>query len=371
MSALFSPLTMRGLTISNRIAVSPMCQYVAKNGKATEWHLIHLGGLASSGAGLLFIEGTAVEPQGRITPGDLGLWDDLTERALGTVVNAIRRCSKIPVVLQIAHAGRKASSRVPWEEGEMIAVSDGGWVPDAPSALPHEPGETVPHALEGNGMQRVRKAFSDAARRASRLGVDGLEIHGAHGYLVHEFLSPIANQRTDQYGGSLENRMRFPLEVVEVVREAFPADRPVGVKVSAVDWVPGGWDLLQTIEFAKELKKRGVDWITTSSAGISPLQKIPVAPGYQVPFAQRVREATGLTTIAVGLITKAAQAEDIIASGQADLVALARGMLYDPRWAWHAAAELGATVDAPAPSYWRATPPGLGGLFRATRYGAR
>jgi 2,4-dienoyl-CoA reductase-like NADH-dependent reductase (Old Yellow Enzyme family) len=371
MSSLFSPLTMRGLTISNRIAVSPMCQYVAETGRATEWHVIHLGGLASSGAGLLFVEGTAVEPQGRITPGDLGLWDDLTEGALATAVKAIRRCSKIPVVLQLAHAGRKASSRVPWEGGEMIAVSDGGWVPDAPSGLPHKPGETMPHALEADGMRRVRKAFSDAARRASRLGIDGLEIHGAHGYLVHEFLSPIANQRTDQYGGSLENRMRFPLEVFEVVREAFPADRPVGVKVSAVDWVPGGWDLAQTIEFSKELKKRGVDWITTSSAGISPLQKIPVAPGYQLPFAQGVREATGATVMAVGLITEAAQAEAIIASGQADLVALARGMLYDPRWPWHAAAQLGATVDAPAPSYWRAPPQGLGGLFRGTRYGAR
>jgi 2,4-dienoyl-CoA reductase-like NADH-dependent reductase (Old Yellow Enzyme family) len=371
MSALFSPFTIRGLTGSNRVAVSPMCQYVAENGMANDWHLIHLGGLASSGAGLLFIEGTAVEPEARITPGDLGLWDDATENALARVVNAVRRVSKIPVVLQIAHAGRKGSSRVPWEGGELISIADGGWVTEAPSAVPHKAGERAPRALDAGGMRRVRKAFADAAMRASRLGLDGLEIHGAHGYLVHQFLSPIANQRTDQYGGSLENRMRFPLEIFETVRDVFAPARPVGVKVSAVDWAEGGWDLVQTIEYAKELKKRGVDWITASSAGISPLQKIAVAPGYQVPFAQGVREATGLTTMAVGLITESQQAEDVIESGSADLVALARGMLYDPRWPWHAAAQLGATVDAPAPSYWRAPPHGYGGLFGKTQYGAR
>ena len=359
------------MTVSNRIAVSPMCQYVARDGKANDWHLIHLGGLASSGAGVLFIEGTAVEPEGRITPGDLGLWDDATQEALAMTISAVRRYSKIPVVLQIAHAGRKGSSHVPWEGGELISVRDGGWMTSAPSAVPHRSGEPAPQALDTDGLRRVRRAFAATARRASRMGFDGLEIHGAHGYLLHEFLSPLANQRTDEYGGSLENRMRFPLEVVETVREALARDRSLGVKVSAVDWVEGGWDLAQTIEFAKELKNRGVDWITVSSAGISPLQKIAALPGYQVPFAQAVRGAAGITTIAVGLITQSQQAEEIVASGKADMVALARGMLYDPRWPWHAAADLGETVDAPTPSYWRAPPHGHGGLFGTTRYGAR
>ncbi len=339
-----------------------MCQYSANDGEANAWHLIHLGTLSLSGAGMLCIEGTAVEPEGRITPSDLGLWNDATEAALVPVLAAVRTYSKIPVTLQLAHAGRKGSSRVPWEGGEQIPVADGGWLTSAPSAVEYKAGETKPLELDARGLSRVRAAFSAAAERAARLGLDGIELHGAHGYLIHEFLSPIANRRTDGYGGSLENRLRFPLEIFDAVRAAFPADRPVGVKVSATDWVEGGWDLQQTIAFAKELKHRGADWITASSAGVSPLQKIALGSGYQVPFAEAVKRTAGVNAIAIGLITGAQQAEEIVASGKSDLVALARGMLYDPRWPWHAAAELHATVEAPPP-YWRAQPANLRGLF--------
>jgi 2,4-dienoyl-CoA reductase-like NADH-dependent reductase (Old Yellow Enzyme family) len=358
MSALFDPFTLRSVIVPNRIVVSPMCQYSAERGAASAWHLIHLGTLALSGAGMLCIEATAVEPDGRITPACLGLWDQRTEAALQPVLAAIRKYSKIAVTMQLAHAGRKGSSHVPWEGGQLIPVAAGGWLPHAPSALPYKAGEAAPLALDAAGLARVRQAFVDAARRAARLGIDALEIHSAHGYLLHEFLSPIANQRTDEYGGSLENRMRFPLEVFDAVRAAFPAHQPVGVKVSATDWVDGGWDLQQTIAYSSELHQRGADWVAASSGGLSPLQKIPIGPGYQVPFAQAVRAATGVNTMAVGLITEAQQAEAIIASGKAHLVALARAMLYDPRWPWHAAAQLDATVEAP-PQYWRSQPQGL------------
>ncbi|MFI5014104.1 MAG: NADH:flavin oxidoreductase/NADH oxidase [Hyphomicrobiales bacterium] len=370
MSALFSHLTLRGVTLRNRIVVSPMCQYSAEHGKATAWHMIHLGHLALSGAGTLCTEATAVEPEGRISPGDLGLFDEATEAALEPVLAAIRRYSKIAVTMQLAHAGRKASSRPPWEGGRLIPVSEGGWLPHAPSALQYKEGEPAPLALDAAGLARVRRAFAQAAQRAARLGFDGIEIHAAHGYLLHQFLSPIANRRSDTYGGSLENRMRFPLEVFDAARAAFPADRPVGIRVSATDWVEGGWDLAQTIAFAAELKRRGVDWIDVSSGGVSPLQQIPLGPGYQVPFAQAVKEATGVVTMAVGMITQARQAEDIVAGGKADLVAMARAMLYDPRWPWHAAAELGAAVEAP-PQYWRAPPPELKGLFGNISFGVR
>lgn len=362
MSALFSPITLRGLTLRNRIVISPMCQYSAENGAAAAWHMIHLGSLALSGAGMLTIEATSVEADGRITPGDLGLYDDATEAALKPILAAIRRHSGIAVAMQLAHAGRKASCRLPWEGGAQLPAAEGGWTTRAPSALPHNSGEVPPVALSEGGLKRVREAFVAAARRADRLGIDALEIHAAHGYLLHEFLSPISNGRTDDYGGSLENRLRFPLQVFEAVRAAFPADKPVGVRVSATDWMEGGWDLEQTIAFAKALKPRGVDWIDTSSGGISNAQKIVLGPGYQVPFAEAIRRGTGITTTAVGLITEAKQAEALIAGGQADLVALARAILYDPRWPWHAAAELGATVAAP-PQYWRAPPHDHQGLF--------
>ena len=368
--ALLEPLTLRGTTLPNRLVVAPMCQYSAENGEANDWHFVHIGGLALSGAAIFCIEATAVEAIGRITPGCLGLWNDATEAALKPIMASVRKHSKIAVMMQLAHAGRKASSHVPWDGGQQIPVSEGGWLAQAPSAVPHKEGEAAPRALDAAGLKRVRDAFVAATQRADRLGIDAIEVHGAHGYLLHQFLSPISNKRTDQYGGSLQNRMRYPLEVFDAVRAAFPASKPVGVKVSATDWIEGGWDLAQTIEFVKELKQRGVDWIDVSSGGVSPLQKIPLSPGYQVPFAQAVREATGLTTMAVGLITEAKQAEDIVASGKADMVALARGLLYDPRWGWHAAAELGGQVAAP-PQYWRSQPSTQKALFGATTFGTR
>jgi 2,4-dienoyl-CoA reductase-like NADH-dependent reductase (Old Yellow Enzyme family) len=370
MSALFSPIKLRGLALANRIMVAPMCQYSAENGEANDWHFTHINTLALSGAAMFCIEATHVEAIGRITPGCLGLWNDATEAALKPILASVRKHSKAAVAMQIAHAGRKGSSHVPWNGGQLIPISEGGWQTVAPSAVPHKEGETAPLVLDAAGLARIRDAFVSAAKRADRLGIDALEVHGAHGYLLHQFLSPISNNRTDQYGGSLQNRMRYPLEVFDAVRAAFPADKPIGVKVSATDWVEGGWDLAQTIEFAKELKKRGVDWIDASSGGASPLQKIPLSPGYQVPFAQAIKEAVGVNTIAIGLITEAKQAEEIVASGKADMVALARGMLYDPRWGWHAAAELGGQVQAP-PQYWRSQPATQKALFGETKFGAR
>jgi 2,4-dienoyl-CoA reductase-like NADH-dependent reductase (Old Yellow Enzyme family) len=370
MSALFSPFQLRGLKLPNRIMVAPMCQYSAASGEANDWHFVHIGNLALSGAAIFCIEATAVEAIGRITPGCLGLWNDATEAALKPIVASVRKHSKIAVMMQLAHAGRKGSSHVPWQGGQQIPLSEGGWQAEAPSALPHKEGEAPPLALDAPGLARVRDAFVAAAKRADRLGLDGLELHCAHGYLLHQFLSPISNKRTDEYGGSLQNRMRLPLEVFDAVRAAFPDDKPVGVKVSATDWVEGGWDLAQTIEFARELKKRGVDWIDASSGGVSPLQKIPLAAGYQVPFAHAIKQAVDVNTIAVGLITQAKHAEDIVASDKADLIALARGVLYDPRWGWHAAAELGGRVEAP-PQYWRSQPSAQKALFGETRFGAR
>jgi 2,4-dienoyl-CoA reductase-like NADH-dependent reductase (Old Yellow Enzyme family) len=370
MSALFSPIQLRDLTLPNRIMVAPMCQYSAENGEANDWHFVHIGSLALSGAAMFCIEATGVEAIGRITPGCLGLWNDATEAALKPIMASVRKHSKIAVAMQLAHAGRKASSHVPWDGGQLIPLAEGGWQPVAPSAVPHKEGEAPSLALDDAGLARVREAFVATTKRADRLGIDALEVHSAHGYLLHQFLSPIANRRSDRYGGSLQNRMRFPLEVFEAVRAAFPSDKPVGVKISATDWVEGGWDLAQSIEYAKELKARGVDWIDVSSGGVSPLQKIPLAPGYQVPFAEKIREATSVTTMAVGLITEAKQAEEILATGKADMVALARAMLYDPRWGWHAAAELGGHVEAP-PQYWRSQPATQKALFGPTTFGTR
>jgi len=370
MSALFSPIKLRGLHLRNRIMVSPMCQYSADGGAANDWHFTHINSLALSGAAMFCIEATHVEAIGRITPGCLGLYDDATEAALVPILAAARKHSRAAIAMQLAHAGRKGSSHRPWDGGQQIPLGEGGWQTVAPSAVPHKEGEAAPTELDEAGLVRIRDAFVAAARRAERLGIDALELHGAHGYLMHQFLSPISNRRTDRYGGSFDNRIRYPLEVFDAVRAVFPERKPVGIRLSATDWIEGGWDLEQTIAFAKELAKRGVDWIDVSSGGISPLQKIPLAPGYQVPFADAVRAATGLTTIAVGLITRPAQAEEIIAAGQADMVALARGMLYDTRWGWHAAAELGGEVDAPPP-YWRAQPAEFKTLFGKTTFGGR
>jgi 2,4-dienoyl-CoA reductase-like NADH-dependent reductase (Old Yellow Enzyme family) len=323
----------------------------------------------------LFTEAAAVTSQGRITAGDLGIWSDQTQAALAPVINAIRKHAPIRIAIQLAHAGRKASSQKPWDGGASIPANEpGGWQTVAPSALPHAPGDAVPTALDAAGMQEVKQAFVDAALRAAKLGVDALELHAAHGYLLHQFLSPLANVRSDEYGGSLENRMRFPLEVFQAIRAAVPQNvmqpMTLGVRISATDWVDGGWDIEQSVAFAHAIKQAGADFIHVSSGGISPLQKIPTEPGYQVAFAARIKRETGLPTIAVGLITDPHQADAIIEQGDADMVALARAILFDPRWPWHAAAALGAQVAAP-PQYWRSQPAEFKQLFGSTRLGQR
>ncbi len=371
MSPLFTPFAIGPLTLPNRIVIAPMCQYSAEDGQATDWHLIHLGQLSLSGAGLLILEATAVEPGGRITNGDLGLYDDATEAALARVMTTVRRYSPMPVGIQLAHAGRKSSSRAPWEGGSQVRPDEpGGWLPDAPSALPHGAHEVPPHALDAAGLARVRQAFVDAALRAHRLGLDLIELHAAHGYLLHQFLSPLANQRDDAYGGALENRMRFPLEVFDAVQAALPPAYPLGVRISATDWIEGGWDLAQSVALAQVLRARGCSFIHVSSGGVSSQQKIPLGPKYQVGFAETIRRESGLPTMAVGLITDPQEAEDIVRQGQADMVALARGILYDPHWPWHAAAALGAQVQAPR-QYWRSQPRGLSTLFGDIRIGQR
>ena len=377
MSPLFSPYALGPLALANRIVIAPMCQYSCEDGIAGDWHLIHLGQLALSGAGMLIIEATAVTREGRITPGCLGLWSEAHEAALGRVLAAVRRHSAMPIAIQLAHAGRKGSSEVPWRGGALIPAGDtarGGWQPVAPSALPHAEGEAAPTALDDAGLARVRDGFVEAARRAHRLGLAALELHAAHGYLLHQFLSPIANQRSDRFGGSLDNRMRFPLEVFDAVRAAVPASMPVGVRLSATDWVedaPGGsWDLEQSVVLSQALKARGVSFIHVSSGGVSARQKIPLGPGYQVHLAERIRAETGLPTIAVGLITEPEQAEAIVAAGKADLVALARAMLFNPHWPWAAAAKLDAQVQAP-PQYWRSQPRGHPHLFGDIKMGQR
>jgi 2,4-dienoyl-CoA reductase-like NADH-dependent reductase (Old Yellow Enzyme family) len=371
MSKLFDPIDLGGLRLGNRIVIAPMCQYSADEGSATDWHLIHLGHLALSGAGLLTIEATAVSAEGRITPGDLGLYNDANEAALARALGPVRAFGAMPVAIQLAHAGRKASSAAPWDGGAQIRPdAPGGWDTVAPSAVPHNAHEVAPAALDAAGLAKIRDDFAMAARRAARLGIDAIEIHMAHGYLLHEFLSPIANHRDDAYGGSHENRTRFPLEVFDAVRAAFPAERPVWVRVSASDWVEGGWDIEGTVALSQALKARGCAAIHVSSGGVSPAQSIPLRPGYQVPFARRVKAGTGLPTIAVGLITDPAQAEAILAEGEADAVALARGILYDPRWPWHAAAALGAKVQAPR-QYWRSQPREFKDLFEGASFGQR
>ena len=352
---LFTPLRIGDLELANRIVIAPMCQYSAVNGCMTDWHLIHLGHLALSGAALLTIEATAVLPEGRITYADVGLWSDETEGAIARTLESVRRWSDMPIAIQLAHAGRKASGEVPWRGGHQLApTAPNGWQTEAPSAVRFAPDSYVPVALDRAGLRRVRAAFAESAQRAARLELDAVQVHAAHGYLLHEFLSPLSNQRSDEYGGSLENRMRFPLEVFEAVRDAFP-EGTVSVRVSGTDWAEGGWDIEQTVAFAQALEARGCTVIHVSSGGLTPAQQIPVGPGYQVPLAREVKRATSMAVVAVGLITDATQAEAVIATGDADLIGLARAILYDPRWPWHAAAELGARVKAP-PQYLRSQP---------------
>jgi 2,4-dienoyl-CoA reductase-like NADH-dependent reductase (Old Yellow Enzyme family) len=340
-----------------------MCQYSADEGRATGWHTIHLGNLALSGAGMLILEATAVNPRGRISYADLGLWDDATEAALAKALEPVRKYSQMLIGVQLAHAGRKASTQKPWEGGEPIAPgAPNGWRTLAPSSVPFHDNAPLPEAAGEKDLETIIADFVAAAVRADRLGLDAVEIHGAHGYLLHQFLSPLSNKRDDRYGGSLENRMRLLLEVFDAVRLAFPKNKAVGVRISATDWVEGGWDLEQSLVLAQELERRGCDYIHVSSGGNSLLQQIPVAPCFQVPLAQAVKKVVSMPVIAVGLITTAEQAETILAAGDADAVALARGILYDPRWPWHAAAELGASVCA-APQYLRSAPANLKSLL--------
>lgn len=362
MSQLFTPVKLGPVTLPNRIIIAPMCQYSAIDGKATEWHTIHLGQLALSGAGLLILEATAVEPKGRISPSDLGLWNDETEQALATTIQAVKKYSSMPLGIQLAHAGRKASMPSPWQPGPAVTPENGGWQPVAPSAIAFDKHSANPEALTTEKIESIIASFAHSAKRADKLGFDVIEVHAAHGYLLHEFLSPISNHREDMYGGSLENRMRLTLEVFSAVRKVFPANKAVGVRISASDWVENGWDLEQSIVLAHKLKELGCDYIHVSSGGLSAQQHIPVSPNYQVPFARRIKEEVGMPTIAVGLITEPEQAEAIVATGEADMIALARGILYNPRWPWHAAAALGAQVDAPK-QYWRSQPHRLKNLF--------
>ena len=370
-TSLFSPFSMRDLTLANRIVVSPMCQYSAVDGRATDWHTIHWGQLLQSGAGMFTIEATAVSAIGRITYGCLGLYDDACEQALGERL-AIARASapSIPVAMQLAHSGRKGSSQVPWEGGQLIEVAQSGWIPVAPSAIAQLEHEPPPKAIDATALPQIKREFVDAARRALRIGIYALELHMAHGYLLHELLSPLSNKRNDAYGGSFDNRIRFPIEVFTAVRELWPQEKPLGARISATDWIDGGWTIEDSIALAHRLHALGCDWIDVSSGGISPAQKIPLGPGYQVPLARAIRDATSIPTMAVGLITDARQAEAIVKSHDADLVALARAMLWDPRWPWHAAATLGAQIFAPK-QYWRSAPRDATNVIAHAKVGQR
>ena len=362
-TTLFSPFFVGKLELRNRIVIAPMCQYSADTeGCASDWHLIHLGHLALSGAALLTIEATAVSPEGRISPRDLGLWSDATEEALARVLGSLRRWSDMPIAIQLAHAGRKASVGVPWEGGRHIRPEDGGWQTVSSSPVPFTPTDHPPMALDSDGLARIRDAFAESARRAARVGLDAVQIHCAHGYLLHQFLSPISNLREDEYGGSLDNRMRFPLEVFEAVRGGFPRDRPVSVRVSATDWADNGWDIAQTIAFVRALEARGCSAVNVSSGGLTPAQRIPVGPGYQVPLARAVKAASRMPVVTSGLITEFEQAEAIVGTGDADLVGLARAILYNPRWPWHAAAHFGVSIAVPN-QYLRSQPARYRDLF--------
>ena len=346
-AALFSPITIGGLRLPNRIAVAPMCQYSADDGSATDWHLQHWMTLAMSGAAMVTIEATGVERRGRITHDCLGLYSDANEAAAARALAAARRVAArgTRFGVQLAHAGRKASSRVPWQGGGSLGPDEDPWITVAPSAVAFDEGWQVPQALDEGGIARVIRHFTEAAMRARRAGFDFVEIHSAHGYLGHSFLSPLSNKRTDQWGGSLENRMRFVLAVAGAVRGVLPDSMPVGLRISATDWVEGGFNPDEAVKVAQALKPLGIAYVCASSGGVDPRAKVPNAPGYQVAFAEKIRREAGIPTRAVGLIDEPHQAEEIIAEGKADMVALGRAMLADPRWPWRAAAMLGAKVD--------------------------
>ena len=357
-SVLFSPIKLADLTLPNRIVVAPMCQYSADDGVANEWHMTHLGMLANSGAGLVIIEATHVERHGRITHGCMGIYSDHCEAALTRVIDTCHRVGSAKFGIQLAHAGRKASSQRPWEGAKALPADQDPWPTIGPSAVPFGPGWHTPRAMNEDDMARVRKAFADAAKRAVRVGFDAIELHFAHGYLLHSFVSPLSNKRNDEYGGSLAGRMRFPLEVVRDARAAVPRHIPLGARISGTDWVEGGLNGDDAVALGKELKAAGLDYIDVSSANITPDSRWPTEPGFNVPFAERVRRECGIPVRAVGMIVNAKQAEEIVTEGKADMIAMARAFLDDPHWAWHAAQALGAEVPRPvqyartAPTLW-------------------
>jgi 2,4-dienoyl-CoA reductase-like NADH-dependent reductase (Old Yellow Enzyme family) len=354
---LFSPLKLRDVELRNRIGVSPMCQYSSRDGFADDWHLVHLGAFATGGAGVVFTEATAVAANGRISPQDLGIWDDAHVEMLSRITDFVGRHGAVPGT-QLAHAGRKASTRRPWDDGPAtVPAESGGWPDDvwAPSAVPYSDAYPRPNALDLAGIRSVVEAFGDAARRALEAGFRIVEIHSAHGYLLHEFLSPLSNRRDDAYGGSFENRARLLLEVVDRVRDVWPERLPLSVRISATDWVEGGWDADQSVALARSLRDHGVDIVDASSGGLDPSQKIPLGPGYQVPFAARIRREAGVPTATVGLITDPLQADAIVRGGEADVVLLAREMLRQPHWPLQAAHALGVEGSWPS-QYLRARP---------------
>ncbi|MEI6382945.1 MAG: NADH:flavin oxidoreductase/NADH oxidase [Betaproteobacteria bacterium] len=374
MSLLFTRYTLSSpngpLVLPNRIVVAPMCQYASTDGLANDWHLMHWGNLLNSGAGLFIIEATAVTKKGRITPNCLGLWDDTTAHALDDNLKRARRLAPhVPVAIQLAHAGRKGSSARPWDGGMLIAESSpDGWKPSGPSAIAQLAGEPPPHELTTKDMQDILRGFVQASVYANDMGIDMIELHGAHGYLLHEFLSPISNQRQDAYSGNFEARIKFPLEVFQAVRQAYKG--VLGMRLSATDWVDGGWTPEECADLSLRLKAAGADFVHVSSGGVSPQQKIPIGPGYQLPFAKMIRQKTGLPTIAVGLITDPRQAEKVLVDGDADLVALARAFLYKPRWGWEAATALGGVVQATS-QYWRCLPREAQSIFGNVKIGMR
>ena len=349
MPHLFDPLTLRTVTLRSRIAVPPMCQYSAHDGFAGDWHLVHYGSRAAGGAGLIIVEATAVEPRGRISPNDLGLWSDEHVAPLARVAAFMREYGAVPAI-QLGHAGRKAGTARPWDGGKPLDDAAGGWEIVGPSAIPFDEGYRTPAALTVEGIAAIQQAFVKATQRAAQAGFEMVEIHGAHGYLIHSFHSPLSNQRTDRYGGSFENRIRFTLETAAAMREVWPEDKPLAVRISCTDWVEGGWTLEESVALAQRLKSLGVDLMDCSSGGGSPLARIPAGPSYQVPLAEAVRKGAGIATAAVGLITQAMQADEIVRNGRADLVLMGREMLRNPYWPLHAAAVLHKQGHAPVPN---------------------
>jgi 2,4-dienoyl-CoA reductase-like NADH-dependent reductase (Old Yellow Enzyme family) len=346
MSLLFSPITIKNISLKNRIVVSPMCQYSAVDGYASDWHLVHLGSRAVGGAGLIIQEATSVSPEGRISPGDLGIWSDDHLPMLKRITDFIHENGSIAGI-QLAHAGRKASFDAPWKGSKCLTEEEGGWIPYAPSAIPFNDGDTVPHELSIEDIEKLKADFRSATERSLAAGYKVIELHAAHGYLIHQFFSPLSNTRTDQYGGSFENRIRFLLETLEAVQEVWPSENPLFVRISATDWAEGGWTAEDSVELAKILKEKGVDLIDCSSGGLVSYQKIPVFAGYQVQFAEAVKSGSGMLTAAVGLITEPQQAEDILQESKADLIFLARELLRDPYFPLHAATALNEDVKWP------------------------